>query len=98
MPTAMVTRNSAETVAHLHAALWEPAGLVAFAPAISRDDDLPPKPDPAALGRIASLGRVERERERQSREEKTVPETYSRAARVVVRRRRRGAFRSGRSC
>lgn len=53
VPTAMVTRNSAETVAHLHAALWEPAGLVAFAPAISRDDDLPPKPDPAALGRIA---------------------------------------------
>eukprot|EP00930_Biecheleria_cincta_P100407 TRINITY_DN92045_c0_g1_i1.p1 TRINITY_DN92045_c0_g1~~TRINITY_DN92045_c0_g1_i1.p1 ORF type:complete len:426 (-),score=64.87 TRINITY_DN92045_c0_g1_i1:82-1359(-) len=55
IPTAIVTRNTAETVDHLHNALWIPAGLPAFSPAISRDDaTLPPKPDPAALKTIAS--------------------------------------------
>ena len=55
VPTAMVTRNTAATVAHLHEAFWEPAGLPAFSPAISRDDaSLPPKPDPAALASIAA--------------------------------------------
>ena len=60
IPTAMVTRNTRCTVDHLHEALWTPAGLPAFAPAHSRDDDgsggppLPPKPDPAALASIAA--------------------------------------------
>jgi beta-phosphoglucomutase-like phosphatase (HAD superfamily) len=55
VPTAMVTRNTAATVAHLHTAFWEPAGLPAFSPAVSRDDaSLPPKPDPAALASIAA--------------------------------------------
>ena len=51
--TAIVTRNTAATVEHLHAALWEPAGLERFSPAIARDDPFPPKPDPAALVEIA---------------------------------------------
>ena len=47
--TALVTRNTALTVAHLHQELW-PAGLQPFAPTISRDDaGVPPKPDPTAL-------------------------------------------------
>ena len=51
--TALVTRNTALTVAHLHQELW-PAGLQPFAPTISRDDaGVPPKPDPTALHRIA---------------------------------------------
>ena len=54
VPTALVTRNTRATVAHLHDALWAPRGLAPFAPAISRDDELPAKPDPAALARIAS--------------------------------------------
>ena len=54
VPTALVTRNTRATVAHLHDALWAPRGLAPFAPAISRDDELPAKPDPAAFARIAS--------------------------------------------
>lgn len=55
IPTALVTRNTAETVDHLHKSLWIPAGLPPFSPAISRDDAaLPAKPDPAALKEIAS--------------------------------------------
>ena len=53
VPTAMVTRNSARTVAHFHAAVW-PGGLPAHSPAISRDDPHPAKPDPAALSAIAA--------------------------------------------
>ena len=54
IPMALVTRNTQETVAHLHSALWHSAGLKAFDPAISRDDDaLPAKPNPAALHAIA---------------------------------------------
>jgi len=54
IPTALVTRNTQATVAHLHRALWKPAGLRPFAPAISRDDlSVPPKPDPTALHTIA---------------------------------------------
>jgi len=54
IPMALVTRNSALSVDHLHSALWEPAGLPRFRPAISRDDaGIPPKPDPAALTAIA---------------------------------------------
>jgi phosphoglycolate phosphatase-like HAD superfamily hydrolase len=52
--TALVTRNSAQTVRHLNAALWGPAGLPPLEPAISRDDDLPPKPHPDALHSIAA--------------------------------------------
>ena len=56
IPTAIVTRNTAETVTHLHK-LWEADGLPLprFHPAISRDDppDLPAKPDPAAKAIIA---------------------------------------------
>merc|ERR1719163_1567741 len=46
IPMSMVTRNTFLTVDHLHGALWEPAGLPRFAPAIARDSpaDLPPKP------------------------------------------------------
>jgi phosphoglycolate phosphatase-like HAD superfamily hydrolase len=55
IPTAIVTRNTAKTVDHLHKALWLPAGLQPFSPAISRDDAaLPAKPNPAALQAIAS--------------------------------------------
>ena len=51
----MVTRNTGETVTHLHDTLWQPAGLRPFHPAISRDDaSIPPKPDPAALHAIAN--------------------------------------------
>jgi phosphoglycolate phosphatase-like HAD superfamily hydrolase len=54
VPMALVTRNSALTVDHMHAALWEPAGLPKFSPAISRDDEgIPPKPDPGAMAAIA---------------------------------------------
>lgn len=55
IPTAIVTRNTSLTVGHLHEALWIPAGLQPFAPAISRDDAaMPAKPDPAAMQAIAS--------------------------------------------
>lgn len=54
VPTALVTRNSVRTVEHLHGALWAPAGLPPFQPAISRDDEaVPPKPHPGALSAIA---------------------------------------------
>lgn len=54
VPMALVTRNSALTVNHLHGALWEPAGLPRFNPAISRDDEgVPPKPHPGALSVIS---------------------------------------------
>lgn len=56
IPTAVVTRNTAETVAHLHE-LWEADGvpLPRLHPAIARDDppDLPAKPNPAAMAIIA---------------------------------------------
>ena len=50
-PTALVTRNTKETVEHLHSALWEPLGLPRFSPAISRDSPahVPAKPHPAAM-------------------------------------------------
>ena len=55
VPTALVTRNTARTVQHLHKTFWTPAGLPALSPAISRDDDtLPSKPNPAAMTAIAS--------------------------------------------
>ena len=54
LPVALVTRNSAESVEHLHAALCGPAGMPRFAPAISRDDaGIPPKPDPTAMQHIS---------------------------------------------
>ena len=56
IPMSMVTRNTGRTVDHFHRALWEPAGLPRFAPAIARDApaELAPKPDPAALRAIAA--------------------------------------------
>jgi len=53
IPTAIVTRNTAKTVTHLHSALWAPHGLPPFSPAISRDDKFAPKPDPAAMTAVA---------------------------------------------
>jgi phosphoglycolate phosphatase-like HAD superfamily hydrolase len=53
--TALVTRNTAKTVNHFHEAVWQPHGLSAFQPAISRDNTaVPPKPDPAAFRTIAA--------------------------------------------
>ncbi|KAJ8611289.1 hypothetical protein CTAYLR_004164 [Chrysophaeum taylorii] len=46
----LVTRNSRRTVEHAEATLWRD---LSFSPAISRDDQYPPKPDPAALVAIA---------------------------------------------
>lgn len=40
VPMAIVTRNSAATLEHFYSALWEPAGLRAFSPAISRDGEV----------------------------------------------------------
>ena len=55
LPVALVTRNSALSVDHLHQALCEPAGMPRFEPAISRDDaSIPPKPSPTALRAIAT--------------------------------------------
>lgn len=48
IPAALVTRNSLRTLDHFHANVW-PAAVPAFAPAISRDDPWPSKPDPAAI-------------------------------------------------
>lgn len=59
VPTAIVTRNTAVTVDHLHSQLWEPAGLPPLDPALSRDDPIPDKPDPAALHLIAEKWGVE---------------------------------------
>ena len=53
VPTALVTRNTSVTIDHLHEALWKPAGLPPLNPALSRDDPIPDKPDPAALHLIA---------------------------------------------
>ena len=54
IPMAIVTRNTAETVEHLHDALCVPAGLPCFAPDVSRDTiNIPPKPDAAAMRHIA---------------------------------------------
>ena len=54
LPVALVTRNSAESVEHLHAALCGPAGMPRFDPAVSRDDaGIPPKPDPTAMQHIS---------------------------------------------
>jgi phosphoglycolate phosphatase-like HAD superfamily hydrolase len=59
VPTAVVTRNTALTVAHLQEALWLPAGLPPFSPAISRDDEhIAAKPDPAALHAIGAAWSV----------------------------------------
>lgn len=52
VPMALVTRNSARTIAHFHEHVW-PANLPPMSPAISRDDAHPAKPDPAALAAIA---------------------------------------------
>lgn len=52
VPVALVTRNSRLTVAHFHRHVW-PAGVAPMSPAISRDDDHPPKPDPTAFASIA---------------------------------------------
>lgn len=46
VPLGLVTRNNFEAVAHFHSELWP---LPPLAPAVSRDDGLPPKPHPAAL-------------------------------------------------
>lgn len=54
LPVALVTRNSAESVKHLHTVLCGPAGMPQFDPAISRDDiGIPPKPDPTAMQHIS---------------------------------------------
>jgi hypothetical protein len=52
IPTALITRNVDRSVSHLHAELWEPQGLSAFTPAITREGPHPHKPDPAALAHI----------------------------------------------
>mmetsp|Transcript_53734 Transcript_53734/g.96601 ORF Transcript_53734/g.96601 Transcript_53734/m.96601 type:complete len:397 (+) Transcript_53734:78-1268(+) len=54
IPTAIVTRNSSQTLNHFLSCLWEPAGLAPFSVAVSRDDDFPAKPDPTALNAIAA--------------------------------------------
>jgi len=53
IPMSLVTRNSSRTVNFFYKHHWQPAGLPPFDPAISRDDDFPAKPDPAALTSIA---------------------------------------------
>jgi len=54
VPIALVTRNTRKTVNHMVDTLWMPAGGVApFQPALTRDEDLPHKPDPASLQQIA---------------------------------------------
>ncbi len=52
VPMGLVTRNTAASVAHLHANHWV-APLAPFAPAVARDDGLAHKPHPAALLRCA---------------------------------------------
>eukprot|EP00808_Paulinella_micropora_P026565 g25625.t1 len=52
IPIALVTRNSSKTAEYLQD-MWVAAGAPRFEPLISRDSDLPPKPDPAAIGVIA---------------------------------------------
>lgn len=47
LPLGLVTRNTASSVEHLHTVHWAP--LAPFAPAVSRDQGLQPKPHPAAL-------------------------------------------------
>ena len=60
IPTAIVTRNTAKTIKHLHSALWEVNCLPRFSPAISRDEpsDVPAKPDPASMAIIADQWNV----------------------------------------
>jgi phosphoglycolate phosphatase-like HAD superfamily hydrolase len=53
IPMALVTRNSARAIEHFHSSCW-PAGVPPMDPAISRDDPLPSKPDPAAMVAIQS--------------------------------------------
>eukprot|EP00435_Cladocopium_sp_Y103_P063724 s1031_g25.t1 len=48
LPTAIVTRNTQETVQSLHDQLWCPQSLPKFWPAVGREF-VPPKPHPAAL-------------------------------------------------
>lgn len=52
LPTAIVTRNTQETVQSLHDQLWCPHSLPKFWPAVGREF-VPPKPHPAALEMIA---------------------------------------------
>lgn len=53
--SALVTRNSRRTVAHLTSTLW--SGLPPFDPVISRDDPYPPKPQPDAMMAITDAWR-----------------------------------------
>jgi len=55
IPISLVTRNTAKTVDEMVKNHWLPGGGDAFSPAISRDsiENLPAKPDPAALSLIA---------------------------------------------
>ena len=60
VPIALVTRNTRKTVNHMVDKLWMPAGGVSpFLPALTRDGDLPPKPDPASLEEIAKQWSME---------------------------------------
>jgi beta-phosphoglucomutase-like phosphatase (HAD superfamily) len=52
IPMGLVTRNTAASVAHMHAHHWTHP-LAPFWPAVARDDGLAHKPDPAALLRCA---------------------------------------------
>jgi beta-phosphoglucomutase-like phosphatase (HAD superfamily) len=55
VPMGLVTRNTAASVAHLHAHHWTPSlALRPFSPAVARDDGLRHKPHPDALLRCAT--------------------------------------------
>lgn len=60
IPISLVTRNTAKTVEEMVNKHWIPGGGNAFSPAISRDsnENLPAKPDPAALTLIAKKWEV----------------------------------------
>lgn len=53
IPCALVTRNTKVTVDTFFTKLWKPAGLTPFPITVSRDMDLPAKPDPTSLLYIA---------------------------------------------
>jgi beta-phosphoglucomutase-like phosphatase (HAD superfamily) len=54
IPIALVTRNSQSTLAVFNSLLWEPAGLLPFTPAITRNDPYLPKPFPGECAQSAA--------------------------------------------
>lgn len=54
IPMGLVTRNTATSVAHLHAHHWRAPALAPFWPAVARDDGLRHKPHPDALQHCAA--------------------------------------------